>query len=341
MIHFKFVILTIYLFFLYLFNVLLVFPIISLINLVFPKTGFMLKNSFTSSLSFFIKYFMKTNIYVNDNNLFKELSNNKNKILISNHISELDFLFNSFIVNNFGNYYNNTFIATSKKMIGYFLLGPSILSVLSKDIYLNRNIGKDTEILSSNNNATLLLIYPEGTCFSKNKKLQSDNYVNKNNLYLFKYHVYPRITGLQTIITNNDYDFIYDITIIYNTIPKEKYGEEYTFYKYLYNYVFPQQVFLHIKKYEIDNRKFVTDDKYVEKLLVKIYKNKDKIISSFDVNNNKFVNIDYNFYSGLINSVLFGLLSILSVYLFYQYAFIKILYLMQIVFYFIYFRFIY
>lgn len=339
MINFKFIILAIYLFILYLFNILLIFPLVSVLNLLCPKTGFMIKNLFTSSLSFVIKYFMKTNVYVNSNVLFNELSDNKNKILISNHITEIDFLFKSFIINNFNNYYNNTFITTSKKIVGYFLLGPSMISVLSKEIYLNRNICKDNEILSSNNLATLLLLYPEGTCFTREKKINSDIYVNKNNLHLFKYHIYPRITGLKTIIYNNDYNFIYDITIIYDTIPKEKYGDKFTFYKFLYNKIFPHKVFMHIKKYEIDNNKLATDDNYIENLLVKIYKNKDKIILSFDIENNKFENIKYNLYAGLFNTILFITLSMSSIYLFYKFTFVKIFYIMQIIAYLLYFRF--
>ena len=90
-------------------------------------------------------------------------------------------------------------------------MGNGIFGLFSKDIYLNRNIELDKKNLKNNNNANLVYIFPEGTVFNKDTKIKSDIYCKNNNLPIYKYHLYPRITGIETIYKYHPYyQKIYD-----------------------------------------------------------------------------------------------------------------------------------
>ena len=318
---------------------LLSIPILS-IQFLFYKKKYLInlfKNIVDSTISFFIYNVLFTNIYINSQRNFEMITNDhgRQKIVISNHLSELDFFLCLLFVNNIKNYINTEISFISKKMIGYYLIYFGIYGTLTNDIFIERNFEKDANKLSKKLDFNIMFMFPEGTCFTKDRKQKSDEYCNKNNLQIYKYHLYPRMTGISEIIKNNPkISCLYDITIIYDNIPKKKYGNHYSLINYINKNSLPQKVYININKYNIHYNK----EDLVEKI-EDIYKNKDNFIKNFDVDNNNFVPLKYNYYIGFINFNLMNFVCLSSIYLFCKYNYIKYTYISEIIIFYIFFYF--
>jgi 1-acyl-sn-glycerol-3-phosphate acyltransferase len=293
------------------------------------------KNIIWSSISFITHILLFKNIYVDSNDLLDEIQANtsKSNIIISNHLIDLDFLiFNIILSNGSLNSINN---GLAKKMIGYQLPICGFLGMVTGDIFLNRKIELDMSKLNKKIFFNNLMIFPEGTCFTKDRKKISDNYCNKNKLIKFNYHLYPRMTGIKTIIQSNiNVKYIYDFTLVYNKISPENYGNHYSSFSYIYNlYSLPNKVFIKINKYKINNTN-------IEKQIEKIYIQKDKYIQEFNSNHNKYIPIKYNYSKGFGCFIGTNLLTIFSIWLFVKYSFFKYLYWIEIISYYLYFFFL-
>lgn len=297
----------------------------------------LIKNIIICSISFISKQFLLPNIYVNSNNIINfQLNDNFNlnkNLIISNHPMELDFLLGCIFFNNLNLFNKN--ICMAKKMVGYQIPILGFFGLLSGDIFLQRNIDQDINKLNTKINFNLMLIYPEGTCFNRHRKLISDNYCNKNNLLKFKYHLYPRITGIDLIIKNNqDIKYIYDLTVIYDEIIKNNYNSHYNTINYLLSKIkFPNKIFIKISKHKI-NRKLSND-----KMIENIFSLKDKWIDKFDLICNNYVPIKYDYYKGLKCFLFVNFICFSSIYLYFKFKFIKYLYLIQFFIYYLYFYF--
>lgn len=280
---------------------LLFIPMI-LIHSYFPSyvnIKYLIKNIAISSICYIFLTFSNTSIYVNSSKLFEQMiKTNSNfnpdekKIITSNHLTEIDFLVGMCL---FGcSDFFSRISVVAKKSLGYILSSLSMIGILTGDIYLNRNIELDKLKLSSQMNFTNLLMFPEGTCFTKEKKLLSDNYCDSYNLIKFKYNLYPRTTGLKHILANNpDIKYLYDLTIIYDTIPPNKYGPTYSMWEMIFKYKFPKKIFVNITKYKIDSN--VDLNKQFESM----YYAKDKLIENFNSELNNFTKIKFNYSYGL------------------------------------------
>jgi 1-acyl-sn-glycerol-3-phosphate acyltransferase len=306
-----------------------------LINPLGSKKYFsLIKNNLIKSLSLITKIFLFPNIFINSNDIFNEIVENSNKtLLISNHLTELDFLLIPIFTSNMNFTYND--IKVAKKNVGYQIPVFGFFGLLSGDIFLQRNINLDKNKLNKKINFNFMLLYPEGTCFTKQKKLISDKYCDKNNLIKFKYHLYPRMTGLKLILNNNkDIKYLYDITIVYDKI-KKNYGPDYNMFYYLINkFEIPNKIFIQVNKYKID-RKNCFDKKMIEN----IFLSKDEFVKKFDFTSNNFIRISYNYSKGFGSFVFVNLICIFSIYLYIKYNFIKYLYFFQIIMYYLYFYF--
>ena len=331
-------------------KLLLLLPCLFLYN-IYPdskKLFYYLKNTLKLSISFLFKLLYPLRINVNSLKLLKEINSqdNKKNIIISNHLSEIDPFILNIILEVPNNLYQNQ-INVSKKIIGLLIPSFGAIGLVADEIFLERNINIDKckldkklnfnkFILSQNNEVGQLLIkdlptqgifYPEGTCFNKERKNISDLYCNKNNLPIFKYHIYPRIKGLELIIKNNlDVSYVYDLTFVYDTISKKKYGCYFTFLSFLNKYKFPCNIYINISKYKIKS----TDN--IRKKLENIYVNKDKFIRKFNYNDNNFTTIKYNNYFGMINFIFINLISSFSIYLFYKSIIIRYIYFYEFIF---------
>jgi 1-acyl-sn-glycerol-3-phosphate acyltransferase len=311
-------------------------PII-IIYYFFPKLKLyinVLKNIIWSSISFITHMLVFKNIYIDTNEFIDEIKSNTHKpnIIISNHLLDLDFLIHNIIFTNTP--LNSTNNGLAKKIVGYQLPICGFFGILTGDIFLHRKAELDINKLNQKIYFNNLLLYPEGTCFTKEKKTISDNYCNKNKLIKFNYHLYPRITGLKTIIkANKNIKYIYDTTLVYDNISTNKYGKHYTIFSYLYNlHSFPNKIFIKTNKYKIN-------DDNIEKQIEKIFYHKDKFIEKFDSNYNKFIPIKYNYFKGLGCFIITNLLTIISIWLFIRFAFIRYLYLVEFIMYYVYFFF--
>lgn len=312
-------------------------PIIIIFNF-FPKIKSyinILKNIIWSSVSFITHMLVFKNIYVDSNEFMDEIQSNtyKPNIIISNHLLDLDFLIYYIIFSNTS--LNSINIGVAKKFVGYKIPICGFYGMMTGDIFLHRKAELDINKLNQKIYFNNLLIFPEGTCFTNDRKFFSDNYCDKNKLIKFNYHLYPRITGLKTIIqANKDIKYIYDFTIVYDNISPDKYGNHYTIFSYLYNlYLFPNKVFIKINKYKINN------DIKVEKQIEKIFYHKDKFIKEFNCHNNKFVPIKYNYTNGFGCFIGTNLLTIISIWLFVRFSFIRYLYWGEFILYYVYFLF--
>ena len=300
----------------------------------YMKYIYAFKNVIWSSISFISYMLIFKNIYIDSNEYINDIQLNisKPKILISNHIIDLDFIIYSIIFSNTP--LKSINIGMAKKIVGYQLPICGYLGILTGDIFLHRKIEMDIFKLNKKINFDNLLIFPEGTCFTEGRKLISDNYCDKNKLIKFNYHLYPRMTGITTIIqSNKDIKYIYDFTLIYDKINPENYGKHYGIFSYICNSIdFPNKVFIKTNKYKINNIN-------MEKQIEKIFYHKDKFIEEFNCNHNKFIPIKYNYVRGFGCFVGTNLLVMISIWLFAKFSFVKYLYIGELILYFIYFFF--
>jgi len=337
MLKFKFTIIALYLYISFLFSGLLFLGPISILNLfISDSIGFIIKNIYITSITFIMKYIFNIEVFINSNKLAYEIVNNDQQIiLIQNHFSEIDFLYISYFLSNL-NKIKFKIIYIAKKSIGLFLLGGGLFSAFSKDIYLNRKISDDTQILINENDADILYMFPEGTCLNKKTKEKSDLYVKENKLINFKYLLYPRTTGLNTILnTHKNYKKIYDLTVLYDTIDKNDLLLTHKFINFFYKYDFPTKIYININKFNI------TQNLDLQNYMEEIFLQKDDFIKNFNLLQNKFKKIKLNFLT-IFSSFLFSsFFTFLSIYLFYSYKFIQSLYITQTICYIFYFLFLY
>jgi 1-acyl-sn-glycerol-3-phosphate acyltransferase len=319
---------------------LLFIPSLILYN-YFPKHQYILhilKNLFWSSSSFFSTNVMFPKIYINDINMFENIFKNKQQnIIISNHLTELDFIVLAILLNN-KKVFSAKICGIVKKSVGFMIFFVGFIGFMTGDIFLNRKIELDMYKLKNKITCDLIALFPEGTCFNKDRKKISDQYCAKNNLPVFKYHLYPRITGIKTIIQNNhNFKNIYDFTIVYENIDKKKYGTHYNIFYYLFsNNNLPKKIYINISKYNLEQN---NSKDYIDKKIENIYYNKDKFVKKFDIHNNKFYLFNYNNTNGFISFLIINLISLFSIYLFYNYRFVRYLYLLEFIFFYLYFYF--
>ncbi len=339
MIKYKFLFVSLYIYLIYLLSGLLLLTPITIINFYDKKYGFAIKNIYYISMGWIIKNILGTEIFVNSNELVQNLVKEKDQIIVTqNHFSEIDYMFLSYFItnlNSIANLINYKMIFVAKKFVGIAFLGVGLISLLSKDLYLNRDIQIDHNNLKYNNDANILYIFPEGTCFNSYTKKISDQYVKSNNLIKFNYLLYPRLTGMFTLLkTHKKYKNVYDLTVMFDSIPKDKLLIPHKFYHFFYQHDFPSRVFINIQKY-----KLATDLNFEPKIK-EIFKNKDKFIQDFDLINNKFEKINYNQNLAITSFIISNITMGISLYLYYNYNFIKTLYFFQAVFYLITFYFL-
>ena len=235
-----------------------------------------------------------TSFYVEDLDLFNEMCEDKNYIITQNHLTELDSFVFFNIVNSVCDNCNlkTSLVLRSKTK----MLVPSYgyLSSHGNDLYLERNFEKDINVLSQNTKSNILYMFPEGTCFTKENKDKSNEYVYNNNLMRYKYVLYPRTRGLYNIIkSNKQMKHIYDLTVSYDTIKRADFGKRFIVFNYFKKYFIPRRFFIKINKYNIEEEKLNSEEN-VSQFLKKVYLEKDKFIENFNPDINMFKLTKYN-----------------------------------------------
>ncbi|ODV62955.1 acyltransferase-domain-containing protein [Ascoidea rubescens DSM 1968] len=151
-----------------------------------------------------------------------------------------------------------------------------------------------------------LVLFPEGTNYSDNRKVVSNNYCQKNNHPNMNNVLYPRITGLRFTLRNlyKTSNYLYDFTIAYSDIKKNQFPEKiYTLSNTYIHGNGPKQVNLFLKIHEINripglnlNTPFESPEdelkhsKIFEEWLVKIWDEKDQLLENFYENSSYILN---------------------------------------------------
>jgi 1-acyl-sn-glycerol-3-phosphate acyltransferase len=298
------------------------------------------KNIIINSIGFLTKTLLFPNIYVNSNDIIREQNKYDKKLIISNHPSEFDFLLMCIFFTNTTLTNKNTSMV--KKDIGYQIPILGFYGLLSDDIFLQRNLNQDNNKINKKLNFNSMLIYPEGTCFNNKRKIFSDNYCDNNGLMKFKFHLYPRMTGIELIMNKNkNIHQIYDLTLIYDEIIKNNYGHHYSIFNYLSNkFKIPNKIFIQTTKYKIPNHTNTntnTNTDFDTKIIENIYLSKDNFIKKFNIYHNNFIPIKYDYLKGFGCFAIVNLICMISIYLCFKYTFIRYLYLTQLFTYYVYF----
>ena len=330
-----FIIVVSYVEFFLLFVCLLLYPFLFLLNnSIKNDISNIIKNYCLSSISYLSKIFLCTSFYVNDLDLYTEIIKNRNCIIIQNHLTELDsFVFFNTVNSICDNFNLKTSIVLREKTK---LLVPSygFLSLFGNDIYLEKNFENDKNVLSKNTKSDIMYMFPEGTCFTQVNKKKSDDYVLNNNLFKYKYVLYPRTRGLYNILKANPHiNYIYDFTVCFDTIKKQDFGKKFIIANYFERHFVPRHLFIQIKKYSIIDEN-LSSEKKTENFLKKVYVFKDKFIKEFDPDINCFIPIKYNYLNGFLSFLFIFIMGIISFNLFFNYKIIRYFYLIELIIYF-------
>ena len=156
------------------------------------------------------------NYFFNKVNIKGSMSQtDKINLILSNHISVLDFLIIISALNHFG---------ISEY---YFVFKESILKIpifggiLQDDIRISRNWETDQDLIINqvnNINHGTIIIFPEGTRFSLSKHKKSLKFCYDNKIPFYNYTLAPKAKGLHCLVNilkeNNKLGHIYDFTIV-------------------------------------------------------------------------------------------------------------------------------
>jgi hypothetical protein len=211
-----------------------------------------------------------------------------------------------------------------KKAVAYQILGVGIIDFFGNDVFLSRNIVRDSYNLnniSKKNNA--IYLFPEGTVFTSDTKIRSDAFCRWQNLPIYNYVLYPRVTGISVIIKNNRIKKLYDITTMFDTMEKSKFGTYFSAPYFLSN-PFPKNVIVNINKYQIDSNNITVKAE-------EIFKNKDNFINKFNNNFKDYKPINFAFDEGLYSLVIIVLLAILTLYLYIEFIYVRYLFLAELI----------
>ena len=331
-----FIIVFLYIEFFLLFVCLLVYPFIYFLGGNFKnRISNIVKNYCLSSISFMSKILLCVSFYVNDKKIFEELCQDENYILTQNHLTEIDsFIFFNIVNSICDNFNLKTSIVLREKTK---ILVPSygFLSYFGDDIYLQRNFEKDIEVLSKKTDSKIIYMFPEGTCFTKQNKQISNDYVCNNNLFRYKYVLYPRTKGLYNIIKSNEQiTHIYDLTVVYDTIKKNDFGKRFIIVNFFRKYFIPKRFYINIKKYNIKDEGLESEED-VDNFLKKVYLSKDNFIEQFNPNVNMFHIAKYNYFNGFLSFITVFITGVLSILLCFNYKIVQYSYLIEILTFFI------
>ena len=164
-----------------------------------------------SDIMYIIYKILGLNIYISKNIEIKS-----QKILwISNHRSKLDGIVIQHILCICGSKVSSI-IKKSVLYIPFF----GIFSLVTKNILISRNLENSMNFLINKakkfiNNDKSILIFPEGATMSLASKKKSDEFAQKNNIYITDNLLIPRISGYDIFKNNGEFEIIGNLTIRY------------------------------------------------------------------------------------------------------------------------------
>jgi len=295
-------------------NNFLLFPFLLLSKKLNSKLYLYIGNIYLFGLSFIIKYFHNSKLYIKNKHLFDE---NINKLIIQNHQSEFDYFFGYmlFFINNLS--FNLKMIISYH--VYYILPGIGLYNILLDAILIKFNktdLNRLDKLKIKDND--IVYLYPEGYVIHKKTKEKSDNYCLKNNIEKTKNVLYPKTTGLNIITKNNNIKDIYVLCTHYSDFLPNDINHK------IFTTQIPKKIYIDIQKYEINDIKETT---------VQIFRNIDKSFNNKNYDDYKLINLTLKeFLCFLFNIILF----IFGIYLLYNYHIVKFYFLIQFILYYVY-----
>lgn len=198
--------------------------------------------------------------------------NDKIDVIISNHISALDFIIIITILHNFN--ISDYYFVLKDILIKIPIFG----DLIGDDITVTRNWIYDKHLLIDqikNIKTGKIIIYPEGTRYNIQKHNKSKQYCYNNKLPIHNYTLLPKIKGLHLIISllesEKKFGNLYDITLI-----SDKHKRDIT----LISNKHKSKLVVIINKFNISNLDYEPFKKYI----YKIWFNKNLLIDKYMIN---------------------------------------------------------
>jgi 1-acyl-sn-glycerol-3-phosphate acyltransferase len=261
-----------------------------------------------------LKYGFNSKIY-----LFEKIKNIKYEIhknpqlidiIISNHISSLDFII---ITTYLEKLKVDNYNYVLKSSINY-IPGLGIITYMNSDIKLNRKWEEDQELLNVqldviinniNNNKQVIIIFPEGTRSNKKKLIEGQYFSINNNLPVYNNLLVPKTKGLFHIINylkeKKKLGQIWDISLVINNL-----NTKLNLFNKLTN------IFIIVKELTINNDNILNQENF-KKYFLNYWTKKDIILSNYNKIKYNELNINNN-YLHYIQITIIILLYLLSLY---------------------------
>ena len=246
---------------------IIILILLIIFNKIFKKSN-LLENVY-NSLYLLTKYILGCNLEI----IGTPIKLKDKLLVISNHPTTLDFIYLMHWAKQHNRIKDIRFIA--KEGIGNI---PGIGSYIKESqCLISRDYEADREKIIdfckriSSDPSYILVIFPEGTTVFPESKAKSKNFSQNNDKPIFDNVLYPRHKGLELILDNLLIEQILDITLFYDDDKKCykcAYDKDFLFDSYPKNGK--------IMEKEIELKEIKTG--YIEKLLEKTWRRKDKFI---------------------------------------------------------------
>ena len=218
------------------------------------------------------------------------INKNDSCLFLMNHRSSIDYLFYISLISEFSDAEK---IKIVMKSVLRFFPGLGWVCYVNDYPFLKRNFATDQNYLKNlgkNLNNSNLLIFPEGTRYSQEKLLKSNQYSEKNGYPKYNNLLLPKTKGsyliFKSMLEHNNIDAIYDLTINFDGIEKcKKHNTSKLIFK---NNI--KSVHIHSRRISVD--KIPKDEDGFRRWMHQLYIGKDLLL---DLPINKWKNI-YPYY---------------------------------------------
>jgi len=262
-------------------------------------------NKWYSCIFYILVNFYNVNLYITYD-FFEFINDKSDFVMISNHISEIDYIF----LLSIQSFRDKKICIVLKNALRYIFGGLGWACWLNDFIFVKRNFDKDKNYIENklkqedNKN---VLIFPEGTIFCDSTIMRNMNYCLQNEILPFQYVLNPKTKGCELIQENISSKTVYDVTLLYDKMPYVKRKLDYTIKNIVNHDLLPYNVFINIEKLDC----ILKDDLYG------IFERKDEFIKNFNKNKNiNHIKLGTN-KKDLLNTIFIILNSMMGMYLFY------------------------
>jgi len=206
------------------------------------------------------------------------INKNDSSLFFMNHRSSIDYLFFTSLISELG---DPSKIKIVMKSILRFAPGLGPVCYINDFPFLKRDYASDQKYLKNLGKKLVdsnVLIFPEGTRYSEEKLLESNNYSKKKNYPEYKHVLLPKTKGsfliYKTMLENKSIDFIYDLTIDFEGVKK---GKKHDAYSLIFKNDI-KSVHIHCRKIPINE--IPTDENDFRIWMHDLYKSKDMLLNT-------------------------------------------------------------